>query len=73
MSDRFTFLCSDETRLDLEFVANKLQRSQSDTIRMLIHHVARELRTNGELDLVPLFFSKRPSNSQVQDISSTTV
>jgi hypothetical protein len=42
--DRFTFLCNKKERHILVALAARLQRSQSDTVRLLIREAARELK-----------------------------
>lgn len=43
LKERFTFLCDRQERQLLATVAKQLRRSQSDTIRLLIHEAAREV------------------------------
>lgn len=41
--ERFNFICSEEERQLIAAVAKKLERSQSDTIRLLVKGAAAEL------------------------------
>jgi hypothetical protein len=42
-SQRFTFVCNDDERRILSALADYLQRSQSDALRLLIREASREL------------------------------
>ena len=46
---RFTFLCTEEERQGLSDLADRLQRSQSDTVRFLIRLFVDDL-LHGNLD-----------------------
>ena len=41
---RFTFLCNQDERRILAALADRLQRSQSDTVRWLIREAVQELK-----------------------------
>ena len=43
-TQRFSFLCNDEERRILTALAQRLQRSQSDSVRWLIREAAHELK-----------------------------
>jgi hypothetical protein len=43
---RFTFVCEKDERKLLEAIAERLERTQSDTIRYLVKLAAQELRLN---------------------------
>ncbi len=45
--DRFTFLCNSDERRLLVALADRLQRSQSDTVRGLIREAALEFDVKG--------------------------
>ncbi|GIL15286.1 MAG: hypothetical protein BroJett039_04590 [Chloroflexota bacterium] len=45
-NNRFTFVCSEDERRILAALADYLNRSQSDALRLLIREAARELITD---------------------------
>lgn len=61
---RFTFICSNDDRHQLAVVAQKLERSQSDVIRWLVHKTARELFSD-EGDLGSVYALTLTSTSSV--------
>ncbi len=48
-ADTFSFRLSEEDRRRLARIARRLERSQSDAIRWLIRHAAREMEAGMEL------------------------
>lgn len=44
-NQRFTFLCNQHERELIENLAQRLQRTQSDTIRLLVREAAQQLPT----------------------------
>ena len=48
-ADTFSFRRGEEDRRRLEQIARRLERSQSDAIRWLIRHAAREMEAGMEL------------------------
>ena len=51
--ERFTFLVNRDERRVLEALAQRMQRSQSDAVRLLIREAARELvRDDGNVSIV---------------------
>lgn len=46
--ERFTFLCNQDERLLIENLAQCLQRTQSDAIRLLIREAAQQLSADSD-------------------------
>ena len=58
---RFTFLATSDERRSLAALARRLERSQSDTVRLLIRKAARELPLD---DPRPATGQERPAVEQ---------
>ena len=49
-SRTFTLKVSEDERAMLEFVAGRLQRSQSDVVRLLIREIVNQLATDADIE-----------------------
>ncbi len=47
--ERFTFLCNEDERQIVSALAERLQRSQSDAMRLLIREAAQEMESKNQL------------------------